>query len=72
MQAQQIAQDFLGAFLPRKKAPRQTIAQRNSTGMLLAMADTGRPVYQGTVPPAVVAKRRARNKAARAARRAHR
>lgn len=50
----------------------QTIHQRNATGMLVALANTGKHVYLGTVPPAVVADRRAKNKAARAARRTHR
>lgn len=45
---------------------------RASTRMLLAMARTGRPIYAGTVPAAVVARRRAANKRARAARRAAR
>ena len=40
-----------------------------STKMALALAATGRRVYEGTVPAAVVAKRRAKNKAARKARR---
>jgi hypothetical protein len=31
-----------------------------------------KPIYQGTVPPAVTAKRRARNKAARKSRRINR
>lgn len=43
-----------------------------STKMALALAATGRKVYEGTVDPAVVARRRAKNKAARKARRAHR
>jgi hypothetical protein len=51
---------------------KQTIAQRNSTGMLVALADLGKHVYQGTVPPAVVAQHRVKNKAARIARRAGR
>jgi hypothetical protein len=45
---------------------------RESTRMLLAMARAGRPIYEGTVPVAVVARRRAANKAARKARRAAR
>lgn len=45
---------------------------RDSTRMLLAMARTGRHIYSGTVPPTVVARRRAANKRARAARRAAR
>jgi hypothetical protein len=45
---------------------------RVSTRMLLAMARTGRPVYEGTVPAAVKARRRAANKRARLARRSAR
>ena len=51
---------------------KQTVHQRNATGMLVALADTGKHVYAGTVDPAVKAKRRAKNKAARKARRATR
>lgn len=47
-------------------------AEGASTKMLVAMAATGRPVYPGTVPGAVRDRRRAANKAARAARRVHR
>ena len=43
-----------------------------STKMALALAATGRRVYEGTVPAVTVAKRRAKNKAARVARRAGR
>lgn len=43
-----------------------------STRMLLAMSRLGKPVYGGTVPAPVVARRRAANKAARKARRASR
>lgn len=50
----------------------QTVHQRNATGMLMAMARHRKPMYEGTVDPVTVAKRRARNKAARRARRAHR
>ncbi len=50
----------------------QTVYQRNSTAMLVALANLGKHVYQGTVPPAVVAQRRVKNKAARVARRAGR
>lgn len=39
------------------------------TRMLLALNAKGKPMYQGTVPAAVKAKRRAGNKAARKARR---
>ena len=44
----------------------------NGTPMLLAMNSTGRPVYAGTASPKAVARRRARNKAARATRRRNR
>lgn len=40
--------------------------------MLVALMRTGKHIYQGTVSATEVAKRRARNKAARAARRATR
>ena len=43
-----------------------------STKMALALAATGKRVYEGTVPKAVIVRRRAKNKAARAARRAAR
>jgi hypothetical protein len=49
---------------------KQTIHQRNATGMLAALANTGK--HQGTVSGAVKADRRRKNKAARAARRAAR
>lgn len=48
------------------------ILRANTLGMLQAMAHGGKHLYEGTVDPAVVAKRRARSKAARQARRAHR
>lgn len=51
---------------------KQTIHQRNATGMLVAMGALGKHVYPGTVPGAVKADRRVKNKAARAARRTHR
>lgn len=47
----------------------QTIEQRNASGMLLAMAHTGKHVYEGTVSGVEKAKRRMKNKAARRARR---
>lgn len=47
-------------------------ASSPSTKMALALAATGKHVYEGTVPAAVVARRRAKNKAARKARRAGR
>jgi hypothetical protein len=43
-----------------------------STKMALALAATRKRVYEGTVPGAVKAERRAKNKAARKARRATR
>ena len=46
--------------------------EKRRTAFLLAMSATGKHVYGGTVPPAVVARRRASNKAARQARRAGR
>lgn len=50
----------------------QTTYQRNATGMLVALADTGKHVYLGTVPGAVIREHRRKNKAARKARRTHR
>lgn len=47
-------------------------ASSPSTKMALALAATGKQVYEGTVPAAVVARRRAANKRARIARRAGR
>lgn len=47
-------------------------ADSASTKMALALAATGKRVYEGTVPAATVARRRAKNKAARKARRAGR
>ena len=43
-----------------------------STKMALALAATGKHVYEGTVPAAVKARRRAKNKVARRARRVRR
>lgn len=40
--------------------------------VLLGLQSTGKHIYGGTVPPAVVAKRRAANKVARKSRRANR
>lgn len=45
-------------------------AEGNSTKMLLALAASGKHIYQGTVSVAEKARRRRRNKAARHARRA--
>lgn len=44
-------------------------ANRPSTKMLLALTATGKHIYEGTVPAAVKARRRAANKRARVARR---
>lgn len=54
------------------KKLQQSVHQHNMTGMLVALADTGKHVYQGTVSGAEKARRRAKNKSARAARRAAR
>lgn len=43
-----------------------------STGLLVALNRSGKHIYGGTVPAHVVAKRRARNKAARISRRSNR
>lgn len=52
----------------------EDIARASSPGtqMLLALAATGKHVYQGTVPKAVIERRRAANRRARLARRAGR
>ena len=47
-------------------------AESPSTKMALALAATGKRVYEGTVPAAVKARRRAANKRAKAARKAAR
>lgn len=47
-------------------------ASSPSTKMALALAATGKQVYTGTVSAATKAKRRAKNKVARASRRANR
>lgn len=47
-------------------------ASSTDTQMLLALAATGKHVYEGTVPAAVIARRRAANRQARIARRAAR
>lgn len=49
-----------------------TEAQRATTKMLLALARTGKHVYEGTVSGAEKARRRAKGKAAKAARKAAR
>ena len=66
--------------LARFPAPRVTTitpdevahADRPSTQMLLAMGAIGKPIYEGTVPGHVKARRRAAGKAARRARKAAR
>ena len=45
---------------------------KDSTKMLLALSNTHRHFYEGTVPAATVGRRRAKNRAARHARRASR
>lgn len=50
----------------------QTHVQRQRTGMLVALADTGKHVYMGTVSGAEKAERRAKGRAARKARKAAR
>lgn len=47
-------------------------ASSPSTQMALALARKPGHTYEGTVPGTVIARRRAKNKAARLARRAHR
>lgn len=48
------------------------ILRANTAGMLAAFAAFAKPMYLGTVPRAVIDKRRAKNRAARKARRNHR
>lgn len=48
---------------------RQTARERNNTGMLVALGNRQKHVYEGTVSGVEKAKRRAKNKAARRARR---
>lgn len=50
----------------------QTVRERNNTGMLVALGAKGKHIYEGTVDRVTVAKRRAKNKAARKARKAAR
>lgn len=50
----------------------QTTEMPTTGRMILAMGELGKHVYGGTVPPHVIAKRRARNKAARKSRRINR
>lgn len=50
-----------------RPTPDQTL-RRNTLGMLQAMAHGGKHLYEGTVTPAVIAKRRAKNRAAHQAR----
>ena len=59
----------------RSKTPEALLTspeQKRRTAFLLALTAIGKHVYEGTVPAAVVARRRAKNKAARIARRAAR
>lgn len=51
---------------------KQTVHQRNATGMAVALSAKGKHIYEGTVDRVTVAKRRAKNKAARKARKAAR
>lgn len=62
---------LLGGFPSRVTIDPGDIAKASSpsTKMALALAATGRKVYEGTVPAAVIARRRAANKRARKARR---
>lgn len=55
-----------------KTKPETQTPQQSSYGIALAIALGGKPYYEGTVDPAVVRRRRVRNKAARQARAAHR
>lgn len=59
--------------MPTKKPKfEQTVEQRNATGMLVALGALKKHLYEGTVPAHVVARRRAKNKVARASRRLNR
>lgn len=49
-----------------------THIQKERLGLLLTLNRSGKHIYEGTVPAHVKAKRRAKNKAARAARKAAR
>ena len=59
------------ASLMRLNLPKPT-GERNREGYVRAMYARREPVYAGTVSPKVVARRRARNRMARASRRANR
>lgn len=52
--------------------PDQTWEQRQKTGFLIALRNTGKHVYPGTVDGVEKAKRRAKNKVARKSRRVNR
>lgn len=57
---------------PAARPPVQTLRERNNTGMLIALGNRQKHVYEGTVSRVEKAKRRSKNKAARVARRAGR
>lgn len=50
----------------------QTTPQRSSYGLVILLALQRKPMYEGTVSSAEIAKRRARGKRAKAARKVHR
>lgn len=59
----------------RRKKPAEPLAPQQSpygVTMLLALNRTGKHIYEGTVDPVTVAKRRAANKVARRSRRINR
>lgn len=57
----------LVGYVPTPDAPTEVSPSTQMAALLVS-----KPTYEGTVPEHVIAKRRARNKAARKARRAHR
>ena len=63
---------FPAPHVPTITADEIAHANRASTQMLLAMGAIGKPMYEGTVPGHVKARRRRQGKAARVARRASR
>jgi len=63
---------LLPAPITLKVTPEDVDRVTQPTRMLLAIAATGKHLYEGTVPAAVKARRRAANKTARKARRATR
>jgi len=65
----QIPGRLLPAPIALKVTPEDVDRVAQPTRMLLAIAATGKHMYEGTAPPAVKARRRAANKAARKARR---